>query len=132
MMEISTKIQQQRKLSHISQNELSKRVGVSLKTVQRWESGERSPRFEEVNKLADSLNVPVSYFVDDDNPELPISQTIHMIPTKDSSPHETNMSMAILTLENGKKIEAPATPEGYAFLERLFARSLGTVPAAMA
>lgn len=33
-------------------------------------------------------------------------------------------NMAVITLENGRKMEAPATPEGYAFLEDLLAISL--------
>lgn len=135
MMKISDKIRQQRKLNSISQEELSKRTGVSLKTVQRWENGERSPRIEEINKLAHSLNVPVSYFVSsDDNSEQSTSSPIHVNPTKDisSTCHETNTGMVILTLENGKKVEAPATPEGFAFLEKLFAMSLGKVPTAIA
>ena len=37
---------------------------------------------------------------------------------------ETNTGMAVMTLDNGKKIEAPATPEGYAFLTNLFTLSL--------
>ena len=39
-MTIAEKIRYQRKLAKKSQDELSEIVGVSLKTVQRWESGE--------------------------------------------------------------------------------------------
>ena len=128
MMEISAKIRQQRKLSNISQEELSKRAGVSLKTVQRWESGERSPRFEEINKLADSLNVPISYLVNsDDTTEQSTMSQIHVIPTKDSSSRETNTGMAILTLKSGEKIEVPANSEGFKFLKELFSMSHNNV-----
>ena len=74
MMTIPEKIRQRRKSLHISQEELSNLVGVSLKTVQRWESGERSPRIEEMTKLVDVLNMSLGYVVgtEDDNKQ-PIS-----------------------------------------------------------
>ena len=36
---------------------LAELVEVSLKTVQRWENGERQPRIEEVLKLSQALHV---------------------------------------------------------------------------
>ena len=60
-MIVGEKIRQQRRIKGFSQSELSRRVGVSLKTVQRWESGERSPRVEEIQKVAEELDTPVAY-----------------------------------------------------------------------
>lgn len=40
------------------------------------------------------------------------------------------MNMATFTTKDGARFEAPATPEGYAYLERMFAMSLaGTATA---
>ena len=120
-MSIGDKIRQQRRILGMKQEELSKQVGVSLKTVQRWESGERSPRMEEMDKLAEVLNVPSYYFMRVDND---FFGKEHLIPTKENTTQERNTNIAVITLENGKKVEAPATPEGYAFLKEVFAMSL--------
>ena len=66
-MGIGEKIKQQRKLSGLSQEKLGGQVGVSLKTIQRWENGERSPRIEEIKNLAGALNTSVEYLMGVDN-----------------------------------------------------------------
>lgn len=128
-MSIGDKIRQQRRILGMKQEELSKQVGVSLKTVQRWESGERSPRMEEMDKLAEVLNVPSYYFMRVDND---FFGKEHLIPTKENTTQERNTNIAVITLENGKKVEAPATPEGYAFLKEVFAMSLAGTAVATA
>ena len=129
MMTIPEKIRQRRKSLHISQEELSNLVGVSLKTVQRWESGERSPRIEEMTKLVDVLNMSLGYVVgtEDDNKQ-PISPELsekNVLSIKENKSEEKNTNMASIILDNGRRVEAPATPEGLAFLKEVFAMSLG-------
>ena len=46
-----------RKKSGLTQEQLAESVGVSLKTVQRWEFNERQPRMEEIKALAKALGV---------------------------------------------------------------------------
>ena len=121
-MSIGEKIRQQRRLLDMKQEELSRRTGVSLKTIQRWESGERSPRMEEMDKLAEVLNVPSWYFIKVDNDFFGKNEAI---PAKENTTQERNTNMAVITLKDGNRVEAPATPEGYAFLERLFLASMG-------
>ncbi len=121
-MMIGDKIRYQRKLNNIRQETLGDLIGVSTKTVQRWENGERSPRLEEMTKLAEVLNVPVTYFTED--------SSVPVLMKNEQS--ERKQNIAVITLENGRKVEAPATPEGYAFLERLFAMSLSGQPSAVA
>ena len=122
-MLMGEKIRLQRKRSSITQEDLSRLAGVSLKTIQRWENGERSPRADEMNRLAEALKVSPGYFLDgaDDSFALPegITERKYTNMTR-----ERNTNMAVITLENGKKVEAPATPEGYAFLKEVFAMSL--------
>ena len=124
-MGIAEKIRQQRRLKDMKQDELGRLAGVSLKTIQRWESGERSPRMEEIIKLSEALGAPIGYFMGTDDGHLGVINT-EDIPIKENALMERNKGMAILTLENGRKIEAPATPDGYAFLKDLFAMSLST------
>lgn len=115
------KIRQQRRLLDMKQEELSRLVGVSLKTVQRWENGERSPRVEEMNRLAEALRVSPAYLMGTD--ELAVQSEKSSV--SESQRQERNTNMAVITLDGGRKVEAPATPEGYAFLERLFLASMG-------
>ncbi len=120
-MTTGEKIRQQRRLLDIKQEELSKLAGVSLKTIQRWENGERSPRADEMNRLAEALEVSPVYFLDesDNKPAMP-----------DGITERKNTNMAMITLDGGRKVEAPATPEGFAFLKEVFAMSLaGTATA---
>ena len=124
-MTIAEKIRQQRRLANISQEEFSKLAGVSLKTVQRWENGERSPRMEEMNRIAQGLNISINDLLDS-SPENKDNLPITIIPSQNKTSHsqETNTGMAIMTLQDGHKFEVPATPEGYAFLTNLFTMSL--------
>ena len=66
-MKIGEKIKGVRRLLNISQEDLSDQVGVSLKTVQRWEAGVRSPRVQELQKLSKVLNIPVGELANEDN-----------------------------------------------------------------
>ena len=127
-MEIGGKIRQQRRLLGIKQEELSKLVGVSLKTIQRWETGERSPRLDEITKLAEALKVASSYLMEQEDTSTSIQASIPQL--EKEREHDTNM--AVITLKDGNRVQAPATPEGYAFLERLFAMALAGKQVAMA
>ena len=96
-MEIGEKIRQQRRLTGMKQEELSKRVGVSLKTIQRWENGERSPRMDEINRLSTALDKPLGYFVgmSDINERL----AVNPLPSSDDSKKESTDSS-----DNGRDI----------------------------
>ena len=122
---LSERILRARKIKKLSREELAEQMGVSAMTIRRWEKFNTSPRMEEIHKLAQVLNIPVSELIDtpSENENAP---QIQVIPSqsKTSNTQETNTAMAVMTLENGKKFEVPATPEGYAFLTNLFAMSL--------
>ena len=128
-MAIGDKIMYQRKLKRIKQADLADKIGVSLRTLQRWELGQYFPNTEDISKIAQVLNVPVADFMDSssDNENTP---QIQVIPSKSSQ--ETNANMAIMTLQDGRKFEVPATPEGYSFLKDLFTISLKNAPAVTA
>ena len=129
---VSNRIRDRRKECRLTQQELADKVGVSLMTVLRWEKGERTPNTSIMPRLSDALHVSASYLMGlEDMPERLDSQS-EGVSLKENMTHETNTNMATITLENGKKVEAPATPEGYAFLERLFLLSMGGKAAALA
>lgn len=120
---VSARIREKRKEQRLTQQELADKAGVSLKTIQRWENGERSPRADEMNRLAEALKVSPGYFLDgaDDNLALPEGITERK---NTNMTRERNTNMAVITLDGGRRVEAPATPEGYAFLKEVFAMSL--------
>ena len=132
-MAIGDKIMYQRKLKRIKQADLADKIGVSLRTLQRWELGQYFPNTEDISKIAQVLNVPVSEFMDS-SPENKDNLPITIIPSQNKTSHsqETNTGMAVMTLQDGHKFEVPATPEGYAFLTNLFTMSLKNAPAVTA
>lgn len=131
---IAMRIKFARNSARMTQQELADKIGVSLITINRWENPEtgRSPNSSMLNKIAGVLGISVGYLMGlEDMPERLDSQS-EGVSLKENMTHETNTNMATITLENGKKVEAPATPEGYAFLERLFLLSMGGKAAALA
>ena len=62
-MTIGERIRVQRKRINIKQEELSDRLGVSAKTIQRWEAGERMPNTKMLPKLAEVLDTSEEYLM---------------------------------------------------------------------
>ncbi len=56
---VGENIRYYRKLSGITQLDLSKKIGVSLMSVRRYESGERLPTIEIIGRIANALNIPI-------------------------------------------------------------------------
>ena len=46
-----------RKKTGLSQEDLAHKLELSTMTIRRWESGERQPRLEEIQKLAKALHI---------------------------------------------------------------------------
>ena len=110
-----------------SQEELADILKVSNVTISNWENGVQEPRSKRVSELAEVLGTTTEYLLGKDEK---VNNTKSLTENKQSSEYKENM--AVLTLENGRKIEAPATPEGYAFLKDLFAMSLAVQSPAVA
>ena len=106
----------------MTQAQLAEAVGVHEITIRRWESGDRTPDVKEVQKISQVLNVPIGELLNDSS--LDMSPVI-MKATKENTSQEKNTNMASIILDNGRRVEAPATPEGLAFLKEVFAMSLG-------
>ncbi|MEG1433091.1 helix-turn-helix domain-containing protein [Eubacterium sp.] len=56
-MELGEKIKEIRKRKGMLQSLLSEKAGLSMRTLQRYESGEREPTFKTVRKIAEALEV---------------------------------------------------------------------------
>lgn len=66
-MKFCEKIKEARKNAGLKQEEFAKAIGVSLRTVSNYESGERFPKKRETYyKMAEVLNVDVNYLLTDD------------------------------------------------------------------
>lgn len=52
-----------RKESNLTQDELSKIIGVNLRTLQKWENGESSIRKKNAEKLSEHFGVSVGYLL---------------------------------------------------------------------
>ena len=106
----------------MTQAQLAEAIGLSEITIRRWESGERTPDVKEVQNIAQVLDVPMGELLGDSSLEMP---PVSVKAMKENTTREKNMNMASITLDNGRRVEAPATPEGFDFLMKIFAMSLG-------
>ena len=50
-------IKYERKKAGITQSELAARIGVTSATITRYEKGQREPRLDQLQKIAEALNV---------------------------------------------------------------------------
>ncbi|MFM0772924.1 helix-turn-helix domain-containing protein [Streptococcus suis] len=57
------KLKTLRKENNLTQEELAKKIGVNLRTLQKWENGESSIRTKNAKKLADHFGVSVGYLL---------------------------------------------------------------------
>ena len=67
-MELNRRIRDARIDSGLAQKELGIRCGVTRLTVTRWESGDRVPSFDTLQKIAKALSKPVTYFIGENEP----------------------------------------------------------------
>ncbi|WP_327169582.1 helix-turn-helix transcriptional regulator [Streptomyces subrutilus] len=63
-LELGERIAQGRRDLHLSQDQLADRIGLERRSVQRYESGERDPRYTDLLLIADALEVPVTRLVE--------------------------------------------------------------------
>ena len=66
-MELSEHLKKLRIDNGFSQEELSEKSGLGLRTIQRLENGESSPRDDTLRLLTKALNVPKDYFNENKN-----------------------------------------------------------------
>jgi transcriptional regulator with XRE-family HTH domain len=59
---IGEKIRELRQLNSLSQDDLARKIEVPTNTISRWETATYKPSAVDLEKLADTLNVAISYF----------------------------------------------------------------------
>ena len=63
------KLKQYRKNNNLTQEELAAKLGTTKQSISRYESDQRSPKITKVGEIAKLLNLPLSYFLDDEESE---------------------------------------------------------------
>ena len=119
---LSEQIRLYRKSKGLTQAELADLLELSEMTVRRWEVGKTSPRMEEIQKIADVLEIPASNLLG--NIEESEESILH---TKQQSNKERSLNRGMLVFEtqDGKRFEAPPTDIGMKYLERMLSLSMG-------
>ena len=136
---IAEHIKTQRKKQGLNQEELAERLDVSIKTIQRWEWGQRSPRAEELQKLASALNTTSAYLLGDADDPRPVKST----DTLEPSQSEINFAPVNMDAQaerikevksdrgtlrysfgSGREIEVPDTPANQEWFREIVMRSL--------
>ena len=63
-MKLNENIKKYRKINGLTQSELAKKLNVTTRTIQNYESGNREPSFDMLMRIAVNLNVDVESLVD--------------------------------------------------------------------
>ena len=104
----------------MSQDELAMKIGVSVDSIRRWESGSRDPRLANVYAIADALGVSVVELLCDEE-ERP-AEARSVAKTPESSAHPEPL---VYEWSDGAgrtvRLVLPPTPETYAMIERKLA-----------
>ena len=107
-----------------TQAELAEQIGVHEMTIRRWESGERYPDADMLQKLSVALGTSISYLVGEtDAPQAPAptgapSSPPHLAEGKNVVPPVADSAAPVVFQIGEMRLELPPTPETYAFLER--------------
>lgn len=62
--ELANKIKDYRKLRNMTAQDLSEKSGINLSTIKKYETDGRNPKIEQLQKIADALEVSVFEFLD--------------------------------------------------------------------
>lgn len=111
-MALAANIRLHRKKAGLTQIELADKIGVSIATLRRWESGETAPNGTRIIELANILNVSPDEIVND-------AQSAQMSHTSILYPiHESSGGMLVFE-GGGTRIELPPTEKGYELFNKL-------------
>lgn len=120
-MTVASNLRHLRKRMCLTQIEMAKKIGVSIATLRRYESGEHMPNAVMLKTIADILACTLKDILGDEKPI--VKDEVH----KESeilSSCENNGRLLFEGNLNGNnvKIEVPATKEGYELFQDLLHR----------
>lgn len=67
MLKVGDRIRYQRELRNLSRKELSEKSGVAEVSIAQYELDKRKPRIEQLTKIANALNVDVSFLITEES-----------------------------------------------------------------
>ena len=112
-MDFKDRLRAMRKRLKLKQEDLSDALNISVDTVRRWESGAHEPKLSDVVNLASVFNVTVGVLIGEEPMPKEVLQPIIQPQARRKREFDK------ITVQIGSlKVEVPATPEGYAFVER--------------
>lgn len=98
------RLRELRKQRGISQNELSKHIGVSKSSVNMYERGEREPSLETLEAIADFFNVNMDYLLG----RTPLDILVNSVDEKQfSKPAVIVVKRLLCAIASGEEINAP-------------------------
>ena len=77
--EIGERIKAARKAAHLSQTELAQRLDKTMRTVQKYESGEIEPSIAMINAIAKILNISPADLIGYQKPEIQLDSLADVI-----------------------------------------------------
>jgi CheY-like chemotaxis protein/DNA-binding XRE family transcriptional regulator len=82
-MDFSKSLKNIRKDLKISQQDLARRMGIAQSTVGMWETGKRTPKLDEIKRLARALNITVDRLISRGNKKIEITRNAVYIDGKE-------------------------------------------------
>lgn len=67
-----------RKKLGLTQTELGKKIGVSLRTIQLWEAGKTVPRQNRLRQLSEAIGIPINALIENQNQKSNASQPVSL------------------------------------------------------
>ena len=111
-MALAANLRQQRKKAGLTQIELAEKLGVSIATLRRWESGETAPTGTRIMEIAALLKIsPDEIIKDNMNPAA--ARASFLFPA-----HESSNGMLVFE-GDGTRVELPPTEKGYELISKL-------------
>ena len=103
-----------RKKAGFTQIELAEKLGVSIATLRRWESGETAPTGTRIIELANLLGVAPDEIIKE-------SENYQMNKAAVFFPHHESSGGMLVYEGEGTRIELPPTEKGYEIFQQLIA-----------
>ncbi len=111
-MSLAYNIRIQRKQAGLTQIELAERLGISIATLRRWESGETSPSGTRIMEMANIFGIsPDGLLSNEEGAENGRMSVLYPA-------HERSGGMLVFEGE-GTRIELPPTEKGYEVFQKL-------------
>lgn len=92
-MWIGELIKQARKTAGLTQTELGEKIGTSGVTIMRYEKGQRQPRIEQIQKIADALGITMRQLMELDDDQEYIHKEMRWTMTKEDIERQTEAAL---------------------------------------